>query len=110
MTEIDSWIGKTKEMDVELPPDPSFEHNRGPYPFGIDPIWNLGENKLNFLNSLKMKLSVIIGISQMTFGVILSLMNYRSFEISIFFYIFSGFNLLFKFKFMDLQINFSDLF
>ncbi|VDN55879.1 unnamed protein product [Dracunculus medinensis] len=83
MTEIDSWIGKTKEMDVELPPDPSFEHNRGPYPFGIDPIWNLGENKLNFLNSLKMKLSVIIGISQMTFGVILSLMNYRFFKSNI---------------------------
>ncbi|VDM29496.1 unnamed protein product [Toxocara canis] len=50
----------------------------GPYPMGVDPIWNLAENnKLSFLNSLKMKTSVIIGISQMTFGVLLSYQNYK---------------------------------
>uniref|UniRef100_A0A7E4ZT50 V-type proton ATPase subunit a n=1 Tax=Panagrellus redivivus TaxID=6233 RepID=A0A7E4ZT50_PANRE len=65
-----------EETKLQLPPYPSFDDASGPYPFGLDPIWNLADNKLNFLNPMKMKSSVIIGIAQMTFGLSLSLLNH----------------------------------
>ncbi|XP_023383934.1 V-type proton ATPase 116 kDa subunit a isoform X1 [Pteropus vampyrus] len=53
---------------------------RGPYPLGIDPIWNLATNRLTFLNSFKMKMSVILGIIHMTFGVVLGIFNHLHFR------------------------------
>jgi len=32
------------------------------YPFGLDPKWYIATNELNFFNSLKMKIAVIIGV------------------------------------------------
>merc|ERR1711871_1083725 len=45
------------------------------YPFGIDPAWKISENELLFFNSMKMKTSVILGITQMTFGICLRGLN-----------------------------------
>ncbi|KAK3564244.1 hypothetical protein QTP86_012022 [Hemibagrus guttatus] len=43
-------------------------------------IWGMASNHLTFLNSYKMKMSVIIGIIHMTFGVCLSFFNYVHFR------------------------------
>ena len=45
------------------------------YPFGLDPKWYVATNELSFVNSLKMKLSVILGIFQMCIGIILKGFN-----------------------------------
>ena len=45
------------------------------YEFGLDPIWYTTTNELAFVNSLKMKLSVILGVFQMVIGIILKGIN-----------------------------------
>ena len=49
------------------------------YNFGIDHTWYESGNHLDFMNSFKMKLSVIVGVTHMTLGVILKAVNSRYF-------------------------------
>ncbi|KAK9066648.1 hypothetical protein SSX86_013971 [Deinandra increscens subsp. villosa] len=48
---------------------------RETYPFGVDPIWHGTRSELPFLNSLKMKMSILLGVAQMNLGIILSYFN-----------------------------------
>lgn len=45
------------------------------YPLGFDWVWGLAENEIAFMNSFKMKLSIIIGVIHMTLGILLKGMN-----------------------------------
>jgi len=53
------------------------------YPFGVDPEWHRSDNDLLFFNSLKMKMSVVLGITQMTFGLLLKVSNAVHFKSSV---------------------------
>ncbi|MEQ2287097.1 hypothetical protein AMECASPLE_009023 [Ameca splendens] len=76
-----NWTIDTLEGNRALQLDPAVEGVfGGPYPIGIDPIWSISINKLTFLNSFKMKMSVILGVTHMLFGVSLSLFNHLYFK------------------------------
>lgn len=45
------------------------------YPLGLDPKWYVAKNELSFMNSLKMKLAVIVGVLQMGWGICLKGFN-----------------------------------
>ncbi|XP_070782599.1 V-type proton ATPase 116 kDa subunit a isoform X8 [Enoplosus armatus] len=76
-----NWTFETLDGNAVLQLDPAVPGVfNGPYPLGIDPIWNVATNKLTFLNSFKMKMSVILGVIHMVFGVSLSLFNHLYFK------------------------------
>ncbi|XP_018023918.1 V-type proton ATPase 116 kDa subunit a 1 isoform X3 [Hyalella azteca] len=66
--------------EIMLDPKQPDQYEGTPYPIGLDPLWQLAANKINFLNSYKMKISIIFGIVHMMFGIILSLWNHRFFN------------------------------
>ncbi|KAG1970828.1 V-type proton ATPase 116 kDa subunit a2 isoform X2 [Pimephales promelas] len=75
------WSNETLQMNTLLTLNPNVSGVfSGPYPLGIDPIWNMAVNRLSFLNSYKMKMSVIIGVIHMSFGVVLSVFNHLHFR------------------------------
>ncbi|XP_048779834.1 V-type proton ATPase 116 kDa subunit a 1-like isoform X5 [Ostrea edulis] len=75
------YTADTLRGSTSLQLDPNVSYPKGgPYPFGLDPVWSLASNKITALNSLKMKISVIFGVSQMFLGVALSIVNHRFFN------------------------------
>ncbi|KAF5349614.1 hypothetical protein D9756_009012 [Leucocoprinus leucothites] len=50
------------------------------YPFGLDPAWHGASNGLVFTNSLKMKMSVVLGVIHMTFALCLQVPNHLKFK------------------------------
>ncbi|XP_067288955.1 V-type proton ATPase 116 kDa subunit a 2 isoform X1 [Pseudorasbora parva] len=75
------WSNETLQTNILLTLNPNVSGVfSGPYPLGIDPIWNMAVNRLSFLNSYKMKMSVIIGVIHMSFGVVLSVFNHLHFR------------------------------
>lgn len=56
---------------------------RDTYPFGVDPVWHGSRSELPFLNSLKMKMSILLGVAQMNLGIILSYFNATFFRIGV---------------------------
>ncbi|XP_063394016.1 V-type proton ATPase 116 kDa subunit a 1-like [Cydia fagiglandana] len=82
---------KVKQSLAELTKQETFllepgDHTHAYY-FGKDPFWEfiilrfqLAKNKILFENSLKMKLSIIIGVTHMIFGLSMSLFNFVFFK------------------------------
>lgn len=66
--------------ETKLDPNVTGYFNTGPYFYGMDPIWQLAKNKIVWSNSFKMKSSVVMGIMQMLFGLILSFYNTKFFN------------------------------
>lgn len=64
--------------DLLLYPDRDYSGDA--YFFGMDPVWQLASNKIIFLNSYKMKLSIIFGVVHMIFGVCMSVVNHVHFR------------------------------
>ncbi|XP_048264619.1 V-type proton ATPase 116 kDa subunit a 1 isoform X4 [Bombus affinis] len=73
-----STIVTNKEL--QLNPSDTEQYLQIPYPLGMDPVWQLAENKIIFLNSYKMKISIIFGVIHMLFGVIIGLWNHMYFR------------------------------
>jgi V-type H+-transporting ATPase subunit a len=50
---------------IMLDPGNSTMYKMDPYYMGLDPVWQISENKIQFLNTYKMKISLIFGLIHM---------------------------------------------
>ena len=74
-----NYNASTVQSNADLQLNPTYSYE-GVYPIGMDPIWQLAENKIIFLNTYKMKLSIIFGVTHMLFGVCMSVVNFNHFH------------------------------
>jgi V-type H+-transporting ATPase subunit a len=58
----------------------AFPPGTAPYPMGVDPVWHGTKSELPFLNSVKMKMSIVLGIVHMNLGILVSLCNQLHFR------------------------------
>jgi V-type H+-transporting ATPase subunit a len=63
--------GYENKTGAAMVPGASCPQDGNVYPFGLDPMWHTASNELLMANSLKMKMSVILGITQMVAGILL---------------------------------------
>ncbi|KAI4841267.1 V-type proton ATPase subunit a [Plasmodium brasilianum] len=76
--EVDSvQYYKRREVVNTTTGEKEFAH---PYIFGFDAKWLGAENELTYINSFKMKFSIIIGFLHMTFGVLMKGLNALHFK------------------------------
>ena len=100
----DLFKGNTSERKIN---EENGEKNYCYYRFGLDPVWYVSNNELTFINSLKMKLSVILGVIQMTLGIVLKGLNAlheKDFSEFIFIFIPQILMMLILFGYMDFLI------
>jgi len=69
------WIDSDGDGSFEPTYDVTNSGGPGPYPFGLDWRWVGASNELLYVNSMKMKLSVLFGVLQMIVGVLLRWSN-----------------------------------
>ncbi|XP_041970218.1 V-type proton ATPase 116 kDa subunit a1-like isoform X2 [Aricia agestis] len=74
------YDNETLRSRKEFNLDPKDSYSQEPYPIGLDPAWQFASNNIIFLNSFKMKLSIIFGVIHMAFGVTLSVVNFNYFK------------------------------
>jgi len=71
------WGANLTNNTFKIPDYPNLDGSgiHKQYVFGADPVWKGASNELLYYNSVKMKMSVIIGVIQMSLGIFLHLLN-----------------------------------
>ncbi|XP_053624657.1 V-type proton ATPase 116 kDa subunit a 1-like isoform X2 [Plodia interpunctella] len=73
------WINTKTKADIEdnnhITLNAADPTGKFAYLFGLDPIWKQAMNKIVVENSFKMKLSIILGVVHMLFGLSLAFVN-----------------------------------
>ncbi|KAI8807208.1 V-type ATPase, V0 complex, 116kDa subunit family, partial [Cladochytrium replicatum] len=75
-----NWFGTGYKFHTEHDHEMRVGEKLWTYAVGIDPAWQLAENKLLFLNSYKMKMGIIFGVMQMIFGLTIQIFNHIHFK------------------------------